>query len=112
MKFLFLIIPIFSAFIINAQTLCISPPLTIAAGTGGVTCQALNASITLGGLSTFGTANYLIGMNSAANGFEYKQLLTGTTGSNFNIDISTTAGVITFNLPDAGSSTRGVVNTS
>lgn len=63
------------------------------------------------GISGLGASNQLWGMNNAAGQLEWKTLNPpGATGSDFNISFS--AGAITFNLPDASVSARGVVNTS
>jgi hypothetical protein len=56
-----------------------------------------------------GTANQIIGANSAATGNEFKTLAVGTAGSNFAI--AHTANTVTFNLPDAGTGARGAVTT-
>lgn len=59
---------------------------------------------------TSGTANQIIGANAAANANEYKSLVAGSAGSDFAVDHS--ANTITFNLPDAGPSSRGAVTTA
>ena len=59
------------------------------------------------GLSNLGTANQLLGINSAATTTEYKSLSTGTTG--FDINIQHTSGAITLNVPDASETARGVI---
>lgn len=56
-----------------------------------------------------GDANKVAGINSAANAPEYKSLLAGTGGTDFAV--AHAAGSITYNLPDAGPSARGVVTT-
>ncbi len=56
-----------------------------------------------------GTANQVVGMNSAATAHEYKTMAVGTTGSDFAVANATNS--ITFNLPDAGASARGAVTT-
>ena len=62
---------------------------------GGNLSQSRTLSI--GGLSTFGTANYILGANSGATALEYKQLIAGA-----GITISHAAGQITI-------STHGMV---
>lgn len=61
------------------------------------------------GLSSLGTANQILGVNSGASAAEYKTLSVGTSGTDFAIAHS--AGGVAFNLPDAGASARGVVTT-
>lgn len=55
-----------------------------------------------------GTANQLYGMSATALP-EFKALAVGTTGTDFAI--AHAAGTITFNLPDASTTARGVVST-
>ena len=57
-----------------------------------------------------GTANQIIGANAGATANEFKSLASGTSGTDFAIAHS--AGTITFNLPDASASARGVITTS
>jgi hypothetical protein len=54
-------------------------------------------------------ANKVFGVNSGATSMEAKDIVTGTTGTDFNV--AHTAGTITLNLPDASSSNRGVITT-
>ena len=60
-------------------------------------------------LSSLGTGNQLLGVNAGASALEYKSLATGTSGTDFGIAYAT--GTITFNIPDAGASARGLVTT-
>lgn len=62
------------------------------------------------GLTAAGTANQFTGMNSGATAEEWKSLATGTSGSDFAITHST--GAITFNLPTASASNRGLLSTT
>ncbi len=61
------------------------------------------------GLATIGTANQVLGVNSGATGLEYKTLSAGTAGTDFAV--ANAANSVTYNLPDAGASARGVVTT-
>jgi hypothetical protein len=61
------------------------------------------------GLTTVGTANQVLGMNSAATGLEYKTITTGTTAVSNNVGITHTAGGLTIQVPDASLLVRGVV---
>lgn len=54
-----------------------------------------NRSFSLGGLTTYGTANYLLGVNANANDLEYKQLV-GTVNQ---INIVSGVGLLTLSLP-------------
>jgi hypothetical protein len=54
-----------------------------------------NRTLTIGGLSSLGTANYLLGVNPGATGWEYKQLL-GTTN---RITVDHAAGSLTLSTP-------------
>lgn len=56
-----------------------------------------------------GTANQVLGITAAATGQEYKTLAVGTTGTDFAVAFA--SNLVTFNLPDAGASARGVVTT-
>jgi hypothetical protein len=49
-----------------------------------------NRTLSIGGLSTFGTANYILGSNSGATALEYKQLIAGAS-----ITIGHAAGQVT-----------------
>jgi hypothetical protein len=89
------------------------------AGTKAAAFDALSpmttaADLIVGGTSGTGTrlaagsANQVLGMNSGATAHEYKSFATGTSGANFTVAHS--ANTITFNLPDAGTASRGVVS--
>lgn len=54
-------------------------------------------------------ANSLVGVNSGATSEEYKALSVGTSGTDFAIANGT--GTITFNLPSASATNRGLVTT-
>lgn len=56
-----------------------------------------------------GSANQVFGINNGGTAQEVKTLAVGTTGTNFAV--SNTTNTITFNLPDASASARGVVTT-
>ncbi len=100
-------------------------PLPVAnGGTGGASSTAgfdalspmtTAADMIVGGTSgtgtrfAKGTANQVIGMNNAATAQEYKTLAVGTSGSDFAV--ANAANSVTFNLPDAGASARGVMTT-
>jgi hypothetical protein len=60
-------------------------------------------TISLAGLSSLGTANYLVGVNSGAAGWEYKQLL-GVAGE---IDIIHGAGSVTIGIVDPLTVSKG-----
>ncbi len=60
-------------------------------------------------LAFSGNANKVFGVNNAANNAEVKTLAVGTSGSDFAV--ANAANSITFNLPDASASNRGVVTT-
>jgi hypothetical protein len=60
-------------------------------------------TISLAGLSSLGTANYVVGANSGATGWEYKQIL----GTASEIDIAHAAGSITIGLVDPLAVTKG-----
>lgn len=80
-------------------TLTLTSPLS---GSGDISA---NRTFSLAGLSSLGTANYIVGVNSGATAWEYKNLATGTSGTDFAI--VHTAGVITFNLPTASGTNTG-----
>jgi hypothetical protein len=75
------------------QTLsCVAPTRSISTTTplaGGGNLSA-DRTLTLAGLSTLGTANYILGANSGATAWEYKQLVAST-----NIGITHAAGSVT-----------------
>jgi hypothetical protein len=67
------------------------------------------AAIAVSKIAT-GTAGYLLGANPGATSNEFKQVTAGSSGSDFTVTMTT--GAFTINLPDAGSSSRGLVNAS
>lgn len=73
-----------TAYVPTTRTISTTTPLT-----GGGDLSA-NRTLGLGGLTGYGTANQILGMNAAATGYEYK---TVTAGSGINIAQS--AGAIT-----------------
>jgi hypothetical protein len=58
-------------------------------------------------LPTLGGSNQILGVNSGASANENKTLSTGTAGTDFAITHG--VGTVTFNLPDANATNRGVV---
>jgi hypothetical protein len=56
----------------------------------------------------FGTGNQLVGMNDGATANEYKNLAFGTSGT--DLGIVHTANLITFNVPTASGTVRGVLS--
>lgn len=89
----------------NLNSLTITTPLigTSYNGSSAVT-------IGLAGLTTLGTANQFLGMNSGATAYEYKSFATGTSGSDFAISHS--ANTITFNIPTASGTVRGLLSST
>jgi hypothetical protein len=65
-------------------------------------------SLVLGDLP-FGSANQVPGTNAAGTSQEHKTLAVGSTGTDFNIEH--TAGTITFHVPSASLTARGLVTT-
>ena len=92
-------VPYFSA----TTTIASSGLLTAAALVLGGGAGAAPTSLALG------TANQVVGMNSGATAHEYKSFAVGTTGTDFAVAHS--ANTVTFNLPDASATVRGVVTT-
>lgn len=81
---------------------------TIGTGTWSGTTIATNKGGT--GLTSIGTANQVLGVNSGATGLEYKSFATGTSGTDFTISHS--ANTVTFNLPTASASNRGLLSSA
>lgn len=77
------------------------------AGTAG-SVYSNGSSFTLVG-SFSGKQNNLVGVDSSGTSEEYKSISTGTSGLDFNVSHS--AGVVSFNIPDAASNARGLVTT-
>lgn len=61
---------------------------------------------------SYGSANQLLGMNSAATANEYKTLALGTTAQSNNLGIVNAANALTIHVPDASGTVRGVVTTA
>ena len=59
---------------------------------------------------SLGTANQFLGMNAGATAWENKTLAAGSSGTDFAI--AHTAGTVTFNLPTASGSARGLLSSS
>jgi hypothetical protein len=59
---------------------------------------------------TLGTANQILGMNSGATAWENKTLAAGSSGTDFAI--THTSGTVTFNLPTASATVRGLLSSS
>ncbi len=81
---------------------------------GRVTSGAQAQFSDLGGAATlaqlpYGTANQILGTNAGATGQEHKTLAVGSAGTDFTI--AHAANLITFNLPSASETSRGVVTT-
>jgi len=80
---------------------------------GGITDEYYHLSSAnatkVGNLPTLGTANQILGVNSGATSVENKTLAVGTAGTDFAI--THTANTVTFNIPDASATARGVVTT-
>ena len=82
------------------------------ASSGALTASAIVLGGGAGGAPTslaLGTANQLLGINSGGTGNEYKTLAVGTSGTDFAI--AHTANTVTFNIPDASTTARGLVTT-
>lgn len=73
----------------------------------GVFSSEAQLAISRGGtnLSSLGTANQMLGVNSAATALEYKTNQVGTSGTDYNI--ANSVGAVTFNLPIASSVNTG-----
>lgn len=109
-------------------------PIRLAVGTDGqvLTANSANASglgwsttltnpmttagdIIVGGIAGaparlgIGAANTVLGVNNAGTAQEYKAFATGTAGTDFAI--AHTANTVTFNIPDASASNRGLITT-
>lgn len=78
-----------------------------AAATPGTAGNVYSDGAALQTIAFAANANKVFGVNSAATSEEAKSLLTGTTGTDFAV--AHAAGSITFNLPDASATARGVI---
>jgi hypothetical protein len=74
-----------------STTISVTSPLS-----GGGDLSA-NRSIALAGLSSLGPANYLVGVNSGANAWEYKSI----SGTSNQISVTHTANAITLSTPQS-----------
>ena len=86
--------------------------LVLSGNTSGAATITVPATVTSYSFilpSTNGTANQVLGMTNAATGQEYKTMAVGTSGTDFAVAFA--ANSITFNLPDASASNRGVITT-
>lgn len=79
------------ALAVSSITISTTSPLT---GGGDLTA---NRTLVVGGLASLGTSNYLLGVNSGATAWEYKQLL-GTTNE---ITVSHATNSVTLALDSA-----------
>jgi hypothetical protein len=94
-----------STIVPGTRTISTTNPLRI---DGGASADiSSNRTLSINGLAGLGTGNQFVGMNSGASGFEYKSFATGTSGSDFAITHGTNT--ITFNIPDASGSARGLI---
>lgn len=82
-----------------------APTVTVPATVGPVYSTGTALAST-----AFGGANTILGIVAAGSAQEYKALSTGTAGTDFAI--ANGVGTITFNLPDASATARGVVTTA
>jgi hypothetical protein len=74
--------------------------------------KSSTGTVQFGGLSNFGLANQIIGMNDAGTAYEYKSIVTSTSSVSNNVGITlNTPGSIIFNLPDASGTVRGILST-
>lgn len=91
---------------------------TLPVGNGGTGSTTLTSGALLVGNGTsavsalsLGTANQLTGINAAGTANEYKTLSLGTTAQSNDLGIVHGANSITIHIPDASTTTRGVVTT-
>ena len=90
-----------STVVYSTRTINTTTPL---AGGGDLSADR---TLSVGGLSTMGTANYFLVSNGMT--WQYNQLAVGTSGTDF--DISHSGTTTTFNLPNASATARGLVST-
>ena len=83
----------------TARTISTTSPLT-----GGGDLSA-DRTFALGGLSGMGTANYVVGTNAGATGWEYKQLIAGT-----NVTITHAANSVTIAASGGGGGGTGLAS--
>jgi hypothetical protein len=81
----------------TSRTISPTPPLS---GGGNLSSDM---TLSIGGLSSIGTANYVVGVNSTASGWEYKNIV----GTANEISITHTAGQIEIGIVDPLSPTKG-----
>lgn len=75
----------------------------------GSTTSVLTISAGGTGLSSIGSANQMLGVDNAGGVLEYKTLASGSAGTDFAI--THTPGVITFDIPSASATARGLITT-
>jgi hypothetical protein len=83
---------------------------TVATGVWNATTIGVTKGGT--GLTSIGTANQVLGVNSGATGLEYKTITTGTTAVSNNVGITHAANSLVLQIPDASAVVRGVVTTA
>lgn len=83
-----------------------APTVTVPSTNGPVYATGSGASFSS---VAWGGANTVFGVVAAGSAGEFKALSTGTSGTDFAI--ANGAGTITFNLPDASASARGLITT-
>jgi hypothetical protein len=83
-------------YIPDSRTLTTTQPVRI--GGGDSADLSANRTISINGLTTVGTSNYVAGVNNAGNAWEYKNIAAGT-----GISVGHTANTITITNTDLGS---------
>jgi hypothetical protein len=128
-------ITVSAAGVTTIRSLALTNPLTVANGGMGITsgtsggvpyfssssaiassaALTANAFVVGGGAGVapsvlaLGSANQIAGMNNAATANEYKSLVAGSAGTDFAV--VHTANTVTFNIPSASASNRGLITT-